>query len=491
MRFRRSIVAVVSGALLVSLAAVVPVGAQPRADVVEPVTPSSTLAWTPCADRVGMQCARMDVPMEWTRPNGRTFSLALYRVPARPAPGHTKIGTLFVHPGGPGSSGADLLGLLIQQPMSHRLLRHFDLVAWDPRGIGESTPIPAICRTSYFPTWTPSVGQFAWTDVARQAAGIRAASARACLRVNGGIYRHMGTNEVVQDLDALRSALGDEQLTFLGYSYGTRVGRVYAQRYPSRIRAMLLDGVTGPDNTMFGLMNSSRQGGENGWSGRYAQLRPHTRVLYTKLQKYLQSSEISYYGESYNRWNFWSQALLLSRASGSATAVAQWLCTLAVAADMQQGTCGLPPQSKARVEQSKRSPAIPFVMCADLGGRPTPADIGATLASTSPVAAMNVLEYSTFCSGMPPAWDQIPAATINPLPTPPLLVNGTFDINTPINSARATSRYFPGSRLIAVETSKHGIFLMAGSAQSCVNKTAFRYLISKRLPETNLTCSTA
>ncbi len=199
-----------------------PVGWQPPA-----------LDWTSCTQGAGLQCATLQVPLDWTRPDGEQIDLALAR---RPAPGD-RIGSLLMNPGGPGASGIQFLsGGSTPDAVAER----FDLVSWDPRGVGASTAVTCGTNASSMLALDPDPD-----DDAEQAALDSAAAAVSgdCAASDLTLLQHIGTLDVAKDLEAIRLALGGEPLNYVGYSYGTQIGQQYAQMFPTNIRAMVLDGV--------------------------------------------------------------------------------------------------------------------------------------------------------------------------------------------------------------------------------------------------------
>lgn len=183
------------------------------------------------------ECGRVEVPIDYDDPTAETAELAVFRVPAR---GDERIGSLLLNPGGPGSPGVGYAAssalAMAQDPVGER----FDLVGFDPRGVGASTPT-IDCFTD------------AQRDAdASPASTITPSGARPlvelCAKSVGGVdvLAHMGTVEAARDLDVLREVLGDEQLTFAGVSYGTRLGAVYAQTFPQNVRALVLDSALDP-----------------------------------------------------------------------------------------------------------------------------------------------------------------------------------------------------------------------------------------------------
>jgi pimeloyl-ACP methyl ester carboxylesterase len=196
------------------------------------------LAWHPCEQAPGFQCATAEVPRDYARPNGAKIELAVTRLPARdPA---RRIGSLFFNPGGPGAPVVEPLHL-VGATLFAGLNDRFDLVGFDPRGVGQSRP--AIdCRVNQeteglYAQPYPRTETLDPADLfARQSRYIR-----RCLDLNPGILPYVGTANVARDMDALRAALGEERLNYLGYSYGTYLGAVYANLFPRRYRALVLD----------------------------------------------------------------------------------------------------------------------------------------------------------------------------------------------------------------------------------------------------------
>ncbi|MFL6206936.1 MAG: alpha/beta hydrolase [Acidimicrobiales bacterium] len=196
--------------------------------------PAVPIRWSGCGG--GLECATVDVPVSYQDPTGPTLQLALVKNPADLP--DRRIGTLLVNPGGPGASGVRRVarGFEITPEVADR----FDIVGFDPRGIGQSSPIrcgsavPAFRAADLDPD---SPGEEQQLEAAARAV------AEECAGTEGARLGHYGSVDVVHDIEVIRRALGEDRISFVGISYGTLLGQLWAEWYPTSVRAMVLDGV--------------------------------------------------------------------------------------------------------------------------------------------------------------------------------------------------------------------------------------------------------
>src|SRR3954451_722509 len=202
---------------------------------------ASKLEWKACGDQ-GAQCATATVPADYDRPNGRQLHLALARSPALDT--EHRIGSLFFKFGGPGAPAAEFVQNYGQSPANfmHELNQRFDVVGMDPRGVGQSEG--AIdCKVN-----EESLGIYSMPFTTpfnvnpSQLIGKDQSYINQCIQRNADILPYVSTANVARDLDALRQTVGDQKLTYLGFSYGTFLGATYASLFPGRMRALVLDG---------------------------------------------------------------------------------------------------------------------------------------------------------------------------------------------------------------------------------------------------------
>lgn len=183
----------------------------------------------------------LSVPLDYSDPDGDQIEIALNRIVAS---GADRIGSVLVNPGGPGASGLEYLQLA-SLTLPADLFERFDVVGFDPRGVGASSSID--CETDL----DDNVELIAPGDDAAWAALLEEERQSLAGCVGLAIAPYVGTNNAARDMDVIRAALGDDQLTFIGYSYGTRLGATYAELFPENVRALVLDASVLPDNDLF------------------------------------------------------------------------------------------------------------------------------------------------------------------------------------------------------------------------------------------------
>lgn len=226
-----------------------------------PAFTTAPVDWAECDDDseleafVGsdrFECAAIPVPLDHADPEGATIDIAVIRLPAPAAA--DRIGSLIVNPGGPGGSGVDWVRFGAIDSIPAELRARFDIVGFDPRGVGASTPVQC-GEVSPLPD-VPGLDPDSSSD--REAIAAQAQRfADACAAESGDVLPFVSTEDAARDLDLIREAVGDDKLTYLGYSYGTYLGTVYAEMFGGNVRALVLDGAIDPSLDLIGRATGS------------------------------------------------------------------------------------------------------------------------------------------------------------------------------------------------------------------------------------------
>ncbi|WP_040703438.1 alpha/beta hydrolase [Nocardiopsis salina] len=209
------------------------------------------LDWGACEEGAsGTECATFEVPLDYDEPEGERIEIAVKRFPSESG---DPDGSLVVNPGGPGGSGLDFADAA-PFATSDKVRDHFDVVGFDPRGVGRSTPLTCLDSDGVDEflgeEYDTADGTGDPADLTPQGVEEIEESSRefveACEEEDADLMRNVGTADVARDMDVLRALLGDDRLTYMGASYGTHIGAQYAEQFPDRVRALLLDGAVDP-----------------------------------------------------------------------------------------------------------------------------------------------------------------------------------------------------------------------------------------------------
>ncbi|MCH0539111.1 alpha/beta fold hydrolase [Streptomyces sp. MUM 203J] len=466
--------------------------------------------------------------MDYTDPDdGRTFVLPLIRVPATDP--DRRIGSLVFNPGGPGESGVGLLQDGGVTAFSDRLRKRFDIVGFDPRGVGGSDPAVDCgpedgAREAEGGDDLPPQPLHPVTARQRQTALAEAESVlAACEKHSGAILRHVGTADAARDMDVLRAALGDDRLSYLGWSYGTSLGTAYGELFPRRVRAMVLDGAIDPSLDWSQRARSQAKGfreavddyaehcaevaGEACPADSPAGIRELLDKLYTKTAEEPLPVDDSEWGldavtlhsavtaSMYTPEEQWEplSVALADADGGDGTRLA------AIAsgedgteeetgeADAAETDSGAGDEAQDDGPPDNSDVALTAVNCADI---PHPGDpeqywkaldrahrADGDFGSDSVVAALG-------CKG----WPQTGAGPhkVRAEGLPPVLVVGTTgDPSTPYHEAQALARQLPGGMLLTYEGFGHTAY---GRGGACVDDAVDDYLIGLRPVEPGASC---
>ncbi|MGW5763672.1 alpha/beta hydrolase [Streptomyces tendae] len=234
--------------LSLALAAVaLAAAALPTSSAAATTTPPSTLQWGPCpegADAPGLECSTLRVPLDYRDPDGRRIELAISRLASeKPA---QRRGVLLTNPGGPGGSGLLYPAVLAASGLPQKVLDSYDIIGFDPRGVGRSTPVT--CDLTQEQQWRGNFPPYAHTaaDVRREAGPARKIAEQCNSSRTAWMLPHTTTANTARDMDRIRTALGEPKLSYLGASYGSYLGAVYTTLFPRRGDRIVLDSNLGP-----------------------------------------------------------------------------------------------------------------------------------------------------------------------------------------------------------------------------------------------------
>ena len=245
---RRAAFAVAGVALagLISPALISPAVAAPRSAEAVVAAPAP-ITWTACATTAypKLQCGKVSVPLNYDNPSGQKITLAVSRIPHTAA---TSQGPLLVNPGGPGGSGLTLAGFVAKN-LKASVAAQYDVIGFDPRGVGDSQPA-LNCVPGYFDPVRPDSVPQSSADMAANLTRVKA-FAQACGTKYASVLKYIDTLSAVRDMDMIRQALGTKTINYFGYSYGTYLGQVYAKLFPQNVRRMVLDSNVDPTGVWY------------------------------------------------------------------------------------------------------------------------------------------------------------------------------------------------------------------------------------------------
>lgn len=446
------------------------------------------LRWEPCGERAGgdrsMTCASLAVPLDWSRPEGETIELAVARRPAD-GPAEDRVGTIVANPGGPGGSGVELIAA---DPFDGQLAHRFDRVGWDPRGVGDSTPVT--CGTD---TVTAFVAADPDPDTpAEQAELERRARAVSddCAARDAALLAHIGTRDVVRDLEALRLALGGERIDYVGFSYGTQIGQLYAEMFPSGVRTMVLDGVVDPSKGFTDFLMGQIDGFDDAFAA--AALR---------CSRAGDDCPVDDLAAAYDRVRERVELTPLP-ASGRTPAGPAELATAAIYSGyVEDGWRALARALSAALDGDGSRLVALADDYHDLGGygayagvvctdTPPPASTAAwqefsdLARARSPRFGGSVANELLPCATWPVRSDVLPAPVTAPDAPPIMVVGNTGDPATPLEGARAVAATLASAVLVTVDIGGHTAY----GRNRCATELIDAYVVSGTAPGTDRAC---
>jgi pimeloyl-ACP methyl ester carboxylesterase len=436
------------------------------------------LDWSPCFGDA--ECAELDVPVDYAVPQGNTLTLSIARVPAS----GDRIGALFVNPGGPGGTATDFAaGIAFSLP--DEVTEHFDIVGVDPRGLGSSdidcggdmAELYGVDYSIDSPEDTTALLSVSQEYVA------------GCQAAAGDLLPHLGTEEVARDIDAVRAALGDEQLNYLGYSYGSAIGQMLAELFPDRVRAMIIDGIldlgpTGVETAVdqaAGFEVALRAWADDCNADPSCPLAPDAMGAVEQLQNEVEQAPIPAEPRDLGPGEL-STGLAMPLYSE-----VMWPELSDAVADALDGD-GSGMVALADEYLGVADFDIYFaVNCLDFEWPEDPQellDAGAAAAGESPHFAEPIVNDYVRCAMWPVEEDPMPAVTAPGAP-PILVVSTTNDPATPYEAGVRAAERLESGVLLTYEGDGHTV---VGNGVECVDDIAAAYLVDLDVPGDATTC---
>lgn len=442
----------------------------------------------------GLRCTRIAVPLDYTKPRGSTIELTIVKRPADD-PDQSR-GPLVLNPGGPGGSAIAFLreaSLLLPS----EVLRQFDLVAVDPRGVGQSTPVD--CADNLDPLFD--------NDLTDARASVRTRALRReqrliqqCAVRSGNILPFLDTTSAARDLDRVRIALQAQQISYLGFSYGTYLGAVYADLFPSRLRATVLDGSVNPNRARRSVSLTS--GGSDFGDALDAAL------LDCAVKT---TCAFNNNGDPSKAYDTLMTALTTKPLKVGSRAMGRGLAELGVASVLYDGSDGwnLLTEALAHAALGDGTALLQLsdnyagrrkdgsynneleahyaINCIELSHRPSPADAFTRLRNLGDLKRFDAVDLMLT---LPCSFWPVPpisrSSTIHPKDASPILIVGNADDPvTPIENGEALAQAIPNSVLLRWEGSGHTV---VGRGVPCIDDAVTAYLVSLTLPAPGTSC---
>lgn len=416
------------------------------------------------------------MPLDYDNPTGETIHIRISR--ARATDADSRRGVLLVNPGGPGASGLGLAGSLAESQPD--LARHFDIVGWDPRGVGQSAtltcdePLQSFYRLDNDPD---DASELEMLETAARAA------ADACAQTSLALLSNIGTTSVVDDMESVRLALREDTISYLGYSYGTTIGLVYATRHGRHLRAALIDGVSDPAHSLESWLLSQAIAGDAAFTqflNACDSCSPSAPQALADAYAHAEAGSLRSDRQAVGPSDVARSAILATYAR-TPEGVPAWLSSASAGngsevlsrSNTYLGLAGFDVYTAVR--------------CLDMVHPESPKAFGEfveRVRAKAPLLGVPVAMELLPCASWPVPTE--PLQPISDTAAPPMLVLGnTGDAATPYADAVAVVNRLSNAVLVTYEGSGH---LSFGRGNSCIDEAAIGYLIDLELPEAELRC---
>jgi pimeloyl-ACP methyl ester carboxylesterase len=452
------------------------------------------VAWTPCA---AVECGSISVPLDFENPNGRHIALALARLPAR----KKAIGVLLTNPGGPGGSGVEFLREA-DAVFPAEIRDSFDIVSWDPRGVGASAPVR--CLDDLDPFYAVDHDPMTAADVAKNVKATQAFVA-ACRKNSGDLLPYVSTTATARDMDAIRAAIGAAQISYVGFSYGTLIGTIYADLFPTRVRAMVLDGAVDPARSYAASTIDQAKSFDADLDAFFAHCRADTTcafgrggdpaAAYDDLALTIAQEPVPATVDGEHRTlgpgelDLGVASALYSGAAGYGALAAALAQAARGAGDRMLALTDAYTGRTTGGKYSSETAGLYAIGCLDAPAPVTLTAVRQVAAQAARVAPR--FGASTVWLGLPCTFWPVPAegkvAPIHAPGAPPIIVVGTIhDPATPYSWAQSLAAELKSGRLLTAEGASHTSY---GRGNPCVDGAVDSYLTELRVPAANARCA--
>ncbi|MGC4936588.1 alpha/beta hydrolase [Kribbella sp. DT2] len=453
-------------------------------------TTASTVKWAPCppdvVQYVPLECAKLAVPLDYRKPDGRQIELALSRLASKDP--SKRRGILLTNPGGPGATGIDYPGLLARAGASKEVLDSYDLVGFDPRGVGRSAPVS--CDFTPTQQLRGAFAQYAHSpaDVTREAAYARTIANQCATSKTASMLPYITTANTARDMDRIRAALGEQKASYLGASYGTYLGSVWTTLFPRTSDRVVLDSNLGPEGYDETAMRMFARGLEDRFPDfqKYVVARPElglgktpqqVKAKFFELARELRARPL----EDIDETGFRAATFgMLYSDAGMAELAKLW----------QDIDTGKPLTVPPVVDNNNLMSARLYVVCGD-SRWPT------SVREYQRNVAIDRIRYPMLgastagigpCAFWPKQHVEPPVKITDRGPSNVLLVQNERDPGTPLAGAKKLRRAF-GDRatMVTVDGGGHGVYPF--SANTCAKDAVASYLVSGKRPAQDLACA--
>ncbi|NDR53823.1 alpha/beta hydrolase [Actinomyces sp. 432] len=481
--------------------------------------------WHSCDDDAAFQCATVKVPLDYDAPAGKTISLAVKKLPSTSG---NPIGTLLTNPGGPGGSGLEYVSQ--EGVFSDALRAGYDILGFDPRGVGESTPLTCLspqeieeAARGALEAGEPTPAAQPQEDTAQEEMAAESAQdseqaaaelAARCEQYSPvpEIIDHMDTASVARDLDVLRALSGDNRLHYLGTSYGTYLGARYAELFPENVGRMVLDSAQDPaqenadnvvqqaeaiEKSLHAYVEHCQAGTDCPLTGGVAS---GVEQIGQLIQRATATPLPSTVGEDVDgetltstlvdlmydnsAWDLLTAALTPAINNGDGTALA-----VIANPDLVDAEADPAELAQKQAREAANQYAISAVDCLDYpvrGDEPQWDAQAEEIKRVAPILGEGLGYADAFCQGWGHHTDHQPGQIRATGAAPILVVGITGDPATPYQWSQALVKQLDSARLLTVQGNGHGAYMRKGE---CVDNAIDAYLLRGELPHKDLTCA--